>query len=189
MSFGNSQTQGFNNSSQVTTNKIVVFGPDQGIFVYSGTPAAGNLIETAGIESPGTDDFGNAYLSGSTTYSDDSGIWLASNNNGGIFNFFISPTGFGGPYTPVAEIGFDFVGTTGHVNIQSSDGVSASFNGTNFTIPQGLSPDIQTLPNDTNSGTTWVSGERAFMNNNWVAPINNNFAAIVAALQAAGIAF
>jgi hypothetical protein len=46
---------------------------------------------------------------------------------------------------------------------------------------------IATLPADGNSGTTWVSGERAFMNNNWVANINSNFGVIISALQSVGI--
>jgi hypothetical protein len=51
----------------------------------------------------------------------------------------------------------------------------------------GVVSQIQSLPNDSNSGSTWVSGERAFMNNNWVANVNFNFAVITTALQNAGI--
>jgi len=187
MSFGQDKTLGFSNPATQVVNRIIIEGPGQGGWVYNGTPAFGNLIETFGIETADTDSKGNAYLAGDTTYSDDAGTFIASQNNGGAFLYYVSPAGAGGPYTPVAALGFEFTGTTGHVNIQSTDGISASFNGTDFVIPQVLSAVIQTLPDDTNSGSSWVSGERAFMNNNWVAPINNNFAAIVAALQSMGV--
>lgn len=51
----------------------------------------------------------------------------------------------------------------------------------NLTPPMGAIvnyPLSTSVPTDTNSGTTWVSGERAFMNNNWVAAINNISAAL-----------
>jgi hypothetical protein len=41
-----------------------------GFFLYSGTPAAGNLVASA-ASVDGTDDFGNAYLAGFTTYGTD----------------------------------------------------------------------------------------------------------------------
>ncbi len=54
------------------------------------------------------------------------------------------------------------------------------------SIPEAR-PSLATLPTDNNSGSTWVSGERAFMNTNWVGNINANFTAIVNSLVAAGI--
>jgi hypothetical protein len=54
----------------------------------------------------------------------------------------------------------------------------------------GAYPLSTSVPDDSNSGTTWVSGERAFMNDNWVAAINNTAGLvnyIYAVLQDAGI--
>lgn len=51
----------------VIANIVIVFGPSGGIFVYSGTPALGNLIgSVAGV--PGTDHYGNSYRAGFTAY-------------------------------------------------------------------------------------------------------------------------
>lgn len=143
MSFGNSQTQGFNNSSQVTTNKIVVFGPDQGIFVYSGTPALGNLIASLGVETGGTDSVGNAYMAGDSSYVNAGlGVYFASNTDGAALTWNESAAGPGGPYTLIASIGFNFSGGTGHLVVDSTDGVSMEFNNpdtgnTKLIIPQG----------------------------------------------------
>ena len=38
-------------------------------FSYSGPPAAGNLVQTSGIVTAGTDSFGNNYLAGASSYS------------------------------------------------------------------------------------------------------------------------
>lgn len=74
--YGNAYPQGLN----VTTGSItgVTFNGtnfvinSSGMFFYSGTPAAGNLILSIANAS-GTDAFGNAYLSGTVTYAQVSG--------------------------------------------------------------------------------------------------------------------
>ncbi len=52
----------------ITSNTVVVSGSGEGVFVYSGTPANGNLIATI-TSAPGTDGFGNAYVGGITAYN------------------------------------------------------------------------------------------------------------------------
>lgn len=47
----------------VIASQVIIIGPDDGLFVYSGTPAAGNLIISAAAEA-GTDPYGNAYPKG-----------------------------------------------------------------------------------------------------------------------------
>jgi Right handed beta helix region len=54
----------------VTANKVIIFGSGGGLFVYSGTPAYGNLIQSI-TASAGTDPYGNSYLGGDTSYSND----------------------------------------------------------------------------------------------------------------------
>jgi hypothetical protein len=52
----------------IITNVVIIEGPDDGLFVYDGTPAAGNLV--ASIASvAGTDEFGNVYLDGLAAYN------------------------------------------------------------------------------------------------------------------------
>lgn len=59
-----------------------------GLFLYSGTPATGNLVASAASVS-GTDDFGNAYLAGFTTYGVDvSGRPITSQLLNGEVNLF-----------------------------------------------------------------------------------------------------
>ena len=51
---------------------VVVFGtgPNTGLFVYSGTPGAGNLILSI-TAAAGTDPYGNPYKAGTTSYAND----------------------------------------------------------------------------------------------------------------------
>jgi len=52
----------------IRARQVIVFGPaGSGIFVYSGTPAHGNLVYSIAAAS-GTDPYGNAYVPGATTY-------------------------------------------------------------------------------------------------------------------------
>src|SRR5271156_5393712 len=53
----------------ITSNTVVVSGAGEGVFSYSGVPAAGNLIATAGIQTAGTDAYGNNYLTGTSSYA------------------------------------------------------------------------------------------------------------------------
>ncbi len=71
--------------------------------------------------------------------------------------------------------------------VASYNSAGWSFGGGTPLPVAGVSAAIATLPTDTNSGTTWVSGERTFMNNNWVSNINSNFSAIITALKNANI--
>jgi hypothetical protein len=82
-----------------------------GEFFYSGTPALGNLVESF-TNGTGTDAKGNAYLQGSTSYLSASGIFTASNLNGGVLSYWESATA-GGPYTQFADIGFAWNNVTG----------------------------------------------------------------------------
>lgn len=46
---------------------VIVEGPGDGLFVYNGTPALGNLVASI-ASTAGADQFGNAYQAGFTTY-------------------------------------------------------------------------------------------------------------------------
>lgn len=52
---------------EVVTNLVVVSTPGTGIFVYSGTPATGNLVASITAQA-GTDPYGNPYKAGITSY-------------------------------------------------------------------------------------------------------------------------
>jgi hypothetical protein len=63
MAFGNAQAQGFNNPSIIVVNEVVIEGSKGKLLVYSGSPAAGNLIVSA-AGSSGTDGEGNSFSEG-----------------------------------------------------------------------------------------------------------------------------
>jgi hypothetical protein len=55
---------GFRNPGVVIANQVIIFGNNNGLFVYSGTtPALGNLIATI-AGTGGTDPYGNVYVGG-----------------------------------------------------------------------------------------------------------------------------
>lgn len=153
-----------------------------GIFSYEPSPGFGNLVSSSGAVTAGTDQYGNAYLDGQVTYSSNAGLfWSALQNSGATMTWYEAASS-AGPWTSESAIGFSFNNITG--------------GGLVFTAPAGISgainfpvtaPSISSLPSDTNSGSTWVSGERAFMNNNWVNNINSNEANIVTQLVLAGV--
>ena len=59
----------------ITTNTVVLDGATGSVLVYSGTPAAGNLIASIAATG-GTDAFGNAYVGGITAYSG-ANVWAS----------------------------------------------------------------------------------------------------------------
>lgn len=75
------------NSQVVIATLVIIEGNDDGLFVYNGTPANGNLIATI-VAGPGTDPDGNQYLGGITAYDSSSdagqleGIGLQVTNGG-----------------------------------------------------------------------------------------------------------
>jgi hypothetical protein len=201
--FGDVTAEGTITASSFTGTDFLI--NSSGIFVYSGTPASGNLIGSIAA-SGGTDGFGNTYVGGITTYDPSTGRYVEM--AGEFLNFF--STGMFQTQQLLAAGNAEFQVSSG---LQSSGDISANITlesadaaGGSSTIVLSAAvvdvidklsvgggsmpttaPTITTLPPDSNSGSTWVSGERAFMNNSWVTPINNNFNAIVNALAAAGI--
>lgn len=71
---------------------IVASGPGQGLFVYSGTPANGNLVASIAAAA-GTDTHGNPYQAGITSYSSSS---IFANLTAGLLEFVdtaVDPSG------------------------------------------------------------------------------------------------
>lgn len=77
-----------------------------GAFFYSGTPASGNLISSI-TNASGTDSHGNTYLEGVTSYFFTGSDYTAANMDGGIIQWFRSPSA-GGTYTLYSNIGFSW---------------------------------------------------------------------------------
>lgn len=52
----------------VVANKVIIEGPNDGLFMYNGTPAAGNLIASDSVTA-GVDAKGNNFVAGRASYS------------------------------------------------------------------------------------------------------------------------
>jgi hypothetical protein len=155
-----------------------------GAFFYSGIPALGNLIASI-APSGGADGLGNAFLAGTTSYIFDGTQYTALNMQGGILTWYQAATG-AGPWVQQAAINFLGSDVAGTATIQLNAGATRLVSSAAAVIPT-FNPGITSLPHDNNSGSTWVSGERAFMNNNWVDTVNSNFSTIMTILRNVGI--
>jgi hypothetical protein len=71
----------------VRAREVIVSGSNGGVFVYSGKPAAGNMIASI-TGSAGTDSYGNSYYAGLSSYSTLGGFPSAININGGGISFY-----------------------------------------------------------------------------------------------------
>jgi hypothetical protein len=152
-----------------------------GSFSYAPTPAAGNLVSSTGLTADAVDQFGNQALAGSTDYHNAGSFWVALNIFDGAVNWY-EGSSEAGPWTLETSLGFTFNNVTGGgLVITAPAGISGAVT---FPVAQ---PSVTSLPSDTNSGSTWVSGERAFMNNNWVGNVNSNESNIITQLVLAGV--
>lgn len=83
----------------VRARQVIVSGPGEGMFSYSPTVGAGNLVASTGIAVAGTDPYGNAYLIGDTTYFQvSSSQWLALSDVGAGLSAFFA-TSEAGPWS------------------------------------------------------------------------------------------
>lgn len=116
----------------VTEIIIVPGGILEGIFTYSSNPpAAGKLIASASVQAAGTDKYGNAFLAGTTTYTEGTPTtWFATSLNGGfIVSYFAASSA--GPWSQVGQLNFS---SAGELNIDFAsvgvDGILATLNNT-----------------------------------------------------------
>jgi hypothetical protein len=116
--YGNTYPQG------ILATEGVIEGPSlvgSDAFFYNGTPAAGNLVQSV-TEADGTDAYGNAYIAGTATYSNNGTFWSAVVIADGVVNWY-KATSEAGPWTSEAGIGFSWNSLTG--------------GGLSFTAPAG----------------------------------------------------
>ena len=92
----------------VRARLVIVTGPDDGVFVYNGAQAAGNLIASV-TSGEGYDASGNRYLTGITTYGKVGSTFYALQDIEGGLVWYTSAS-YAGPYgLGVASIGIDAV--------------------------------------------------------------------------------
>ena len=103
MPFGNAVGEGFVNPGIVVAKKVIIQGvTGQGLFLYAGSPAPGNLL--ASVAQFGTDGYTNIALTGPASYRNaGGGLWTASNLvQGGIE--FLTASSEAGPWNLKLEI-------------------------------------------------------------------------------------
>lgn len=128
--FNNLNIRGTFNGTNYTIN-------NNGAFFYSGTPAAGNLIQSL-TNSTGTDLFGNAYLAGTTTYTTIGTVFAVNLNQNAIS--WYSATTEAGPYTRIALIEQTGGGTSAGLSIDI-------FTSNGSLVLPNLTTVPQTVPN------------------------------------------
>jgi hypothetical protein len=100
MPFGTSRAQGFNSAPVSVFEAGDTIINRFGMFTYSGTPGAGNLVSSVGVKAAGTDKYGNAYLPGNTTYTITTGVGFAHQETAAGTNTLYSLAGLSGPWAP-----------------------------------------------------------------------------------------
>ena len=107
--------------SNSTFQVIIVPGTKGGVFVYSGAPAAGNLVATIAAAN-GTDAYGNAYVAGETSYKASTDV--AIQNSGAIISFLTEPGGANGAGPWTSQGTMSLLGTALQANIFSAVNVN-----------------------------------------------------------------
>lgn len=174
---------------------------DAGLFFYSGTPAAGNLVGSW-AQTAGTDAFGNAYAAGITTYSADGTIntndtattWNATPSGAGI-QVAVGGGSVSQTFAPSVVPGVTWddggVGATLQSRLGTNTPLVFLQSPNNHANPGGhagvtLYGAPQTSNGDVlseciidgqrtwvNSGVAWVSGAWQKLNESWTAPTYN----------------
>lgn len=157
-SFGNAYPAGFSTSVGVFAGTDFVINTN-GAFFYSGTPASGNLIQSL-THTAGTDTFGNAYLAGTSTYTDIGGTFFAINMFGIELSFYTAAT-TAGPYSRLAGVRFTEIGSNGVLALDATGeiDITAPVNTTDQGTPNMVFPSIWQV--DTWHTMTLVGGTTA----------------------------
>jgi hypothetical protein len=130
-----------------------------GIFFYSGTPAAGNLVLSS-AEGSGTDQYGNNYASGVTAYASDAAVSMQAGNLDflvGSLSAGWSSAGYFSATSGALTIDFTGVTATGNLTVDGTLSVNGSTSTSTDGLPNGGiegTSDTAGLPNGDISGTS-----------------------------------
>jgi hypothetical protein len=127
----------------IFANQVVIYGTNGGEFIYSATPATGNLIESH-VATATTDPYGNAVLAGSTVYGKAAGIPVAINEFNGAITFYTATTE-AGPWSSVGSEAFTSAGalTLAMLGTVIITGGSGQTHSTFLELPSGGRAFIQ----------------------------------------------
>jgi hypothetical protein len=107
MAFGEASSQGFQNSSTIFANRVIVSGPGEGMFSYFPSVGPDNLVASTGIAVAGTDPYGNKYLTGDTSYIFFAGTFFACQLGSGGITWYMGGAHESSPYTQTVSVGQD----------------------------------------------------------------------------------
>lgn len=133
-----------------------------GLFLYSGTPAAGNLIasitSTAGVPDP----FGNGGLEGFTHYDSLGGNFLATSIQSAGLEWFRAAS-LAGPWTATAKLTIPFTGSTNIIStvsgVQAAGTFISSINSLGSVFTGNLTTDTTNrVQIDSNGKIQWGPG-------------------------------
>ena len=136
MPFGTAVGQGFVNPVAVNFAAGNVRINKFGLFVYSGAPAAGNLIFSIASVG-GIDRYGNAYVATATNYYPASNFAVSENN--GVITYYTAGS-YAGPWNQQASVGITAFTTNPDIEISARGGIlfnSLTDNLTAHIIPSG----------------------------------------------------
>lgn len=148
----------------VRARLVIVSGQGEGVYSYSPSPGAGNLIATAGIAMAGVDGYNNNVLPGNSTYSGS----FATSLNAGFINFYTGSLAGGWTFQANIEISLAGelilqaanalvsdnleVGTNLQVDAAATIGTTLTVNGSTISGPSVTSLSIPSATIDVHNG-------------------------------------
>jgi hypothetical protein len=141
----------------VRARQVIVSGANEGVYSYSPTPGAGNLVATAGLNgASATDQYGNHVLAGNAVYDNGTGSAIAMNGDLIVF--------YGGSLA---------AGWTEQGSISAPGGTSLFFFFAAVQLNTSATATIPAAPPSiTSLGATWNATTATECNNNFTAIIN-----------------
>jgi hypothetical protein len=105
MTIGQFPGMGFQNPETITANKVIIIGPNGGLFVFDPSESPGGLL--ASVTGSSTDPVGDATIPFSfATYGGDTALAMSA----GILAWFSSTSGEAGPWTETLSLETPFSG-------------------------------------------------------------------------------
>ena len=168
-------------------NQVIVAGANGGVFVYSASPAFGNLV-TSDTATSGTDPYGNAYLAGFTTYIDNHPAfanWTATSLWNGKLSVYEAATA-AGPWSLLTSISVGqnaSLGPATHLDIGSGGGTPIIFRDL-VSSPHGVQGTIPIVQTDISTNAVGNTGTAGDITTAWTVPASDGAAGVTYTIKA-----
>lgn len=169
-------------SSQVViANQVIIEGSNDGLFVYNGAPALGNLIASIAA-TPGTDPYGNVY-NAVFNIGNQQAAHFGVDNNGNVYIVNAANQNVI-EIQPAKQAMFIYSGAPALGNLIVSLAAAAGTDSQGNAYPQGLNVTTGTISGSTFTGTDFIiNTSGAFFYSS--APAAGNMVASIAAVGGA----